>query len=195
MEELKFGNFSLKKGEVNIQQQLDRFSLSTIKGDLEDEPFEIALSGDKNHPNILLNLGLKSSLLEKKFGIKINESKELCKTVKIKDYSNFGNSVEGKNKTILNKIKVAFGLQQPIEDTDIHTACQYGHLRIVKNYLANCDLKKERIGDIIDSAGMSPNREILKYVINFIGSNEQYKSKLEKYNSESFCEPTIHFTY
>lgn len=72
----KFGNFSLKKGEVNIQQQLDRFSLSTIKGDLENEPFEIALSGDKNHPNILLNLGLKSSLLEKKFGIKINESKE-----------------------------------------------------------------------------------------------------------------------
>jgi hypothetical protein len=134
----------------------------------------------------------------------LNESKELCKTVKIKDYSKF--NIENDNystKKRFAEIKTALGVQviEEIKSNNFNVndyfkvICDYGHFKLAKEFFSNVKLEQLSISSLIENAGYSPNREILKYVINLLNSNEKYKSKLEKYNSESFYEPTISFTY
>ncbi len=140
----------------------------------------------------------------------LNESKELCKNVRIKDYSKFNYSkfnIEDNNYITkvkrIAEIKTALGVQVIEEfksnnfslNDYFKVICNYGHFKLAKEFFSNVKLEELSISSLIENAGYSPNREILKYVINLLNSNEKYKSKLEKYNSESFYEPTISFTY
>jgi hypothetical protein len=101
------------------------------------------------------------------------------------------------------EIKTALGIQviEEIKSNNFNVneyfkvICDYGHFKLAKEFFSNVKLDQLNISSLIENAGYSPNREILKYVINLLNSNEKYKSKLEKYNSESFYEPTISFTY
>lgn len=127
----------------------------------------------------------------------LKEIKELSETIRIKDYSNFmPNSTDEsilRVKTILGSSISLSGLS----DNNIYNiiyplACEYGHLNIVKDVL-NHDTNKP--SSFVRNAAESPNREILKYLMENKHKYPNLKNELEKYKDATFYEPKLRFNF
>ncbi len=68
-EDKKFGVVEIKDADLKIRQELDNFSFSTVKGKIFDEIFKIDFFGHQYHPDINLDIKLRSDFILSKLGI------------------------------------------------------------------------------------------------------------------------------
>lgn len=135
-----------------------------------------------------------------------NEIKTVSEALKIKDYSNFPVIIDEESITNnFSDIKIILGVKINVTDLDkkkdghfiysmiYKTACEFGHLNIVKDLLNYNPKSTKESRDLIEYATNSPNREILKYLIQNKSKYPSIENDLKYYSGAVYFEPKIIF--
>jgi len=178
---------------------------------------------DKSDPNfnnyITLFLFQVYQKEQTEYNQKVSNIKELCKGIKIKDYSSFANRTRNINYD-LNKVKTILGIdfienindffKVKNKDRDYRelkyiyrVACEYGHFNIAIKYMdffmnfnyKNKDKIKTEIRYTIEHAFSSPNRSIIQYLIKTYSNISEVEKELKYYSESNIIEPSICFSF
>lgn len=127
----------------------------------------------------------------------LKEVRMLCSCIRIKDYSDF---LQHNNTKDIVRVKTIIGINLDFKSLDknivenvYNIACEYGHLEIVKNYIAFKNGDIDLTSNIIEKAAASPNREILKFLKESSSKYKKLNNMFDIRKDSSFYEPKIRF--